>query len=79
MTRANSNDDEPEVIEVIEEVLNNQMALAFLVGGAIIGAILLYAFNEYQKNTAGTVRIKLPTAPDINRYEAAPEVPQEVE
>jgi hypothetical protein len=40
---------EPEFIEVVEEVLDNQMALIMLACGIIGGIFLFYLYTEYQK------------------------------
>lgn len=47
---AADNTPDPEFIPIIEEVLSNSQALMFLVGGAIVGAFVLWAFYEYQKS-----------------------------
>jgi hypothetical protein len=61
---ATAQEPEPEVIEIIQETLNNQMAAVMLVCGAVAGAFLLYVFLEYQKQqrtlNSGTRQIEYP-------------------
>lgn len=65
-----NSDDEPEVITVIEQVLDNQMFLVAVIGGAVLGAILLYAWLEYQKNPAA-IRAPRPRAPEYDPSDSA--------
>lgn len=44
------NDSEPEVIELIEEVMSNQMFLAALAVGAVLGGILFYLYMQSKNN-----------------------------
>lgn len=39
-----------QTVEIVEEVLDNGMFLVAVAGGVVLGAILLYAFMEYQRN-----------------------------
>lgn len=58
---------EPEVefIPVIENVLDNQMALVMIGCGIIAGVFFLYLWNTYQKNlptkTLGVSGMEIPT------------------
>lgn len=49
---AGNTGDNVEVIEVIEEVMDNGMAVALIVGGVILGGVLLYGYQEWRRMQA---------------------------
>lgn len=67
--------NEPEVIEIVEEILDNQMFVVAVVGGAVLGAILIYAWMEYQKspNSLRLVNAPRPQAPEMDTSDDRPQ------
>lgn len=48
---------EPEFIEVIEEVLDSQTAIAMAVGGIIVGAALVWFYLQYRDNQVAPIEM----------------------
>lgn len=65
--------DDFEIVEVIEEVLDNQTFMLAVAGGIVVGAILLYAWQEYQKGRIASLAPRsapMPIDTDDDRPEA---------